>query len=90
VPLHAAPWNRDGFVSVSEPDPATGVLGKWEFVIHNEVEGVQVLAIAVRTLMTEMRISCVEVLKVDIESAERKASENCEWMESAVFSYRVT
>ena len=34
IPIHAALWNRDGEISVSEPDPRTGVTGKWGFVTH--------------------------------------------------------
>jgi len=43
IPIHAALWNQDGEISVSEPDPSTGVSGKWGFVTH-EGPGVKVRA----------------------------------------------
>jgi FkbM family methyltransferase len=81
LPLHAALWNRDGVISVNEPDPATGAFGKWGFVTQ-EGEGVEVRAITMRTLMAEMKISSVDLLKVDIEGAEKEVFESCDWMES--------
>jgi FkbM family methyltransferase len=81
IPIHAALWNRDGEISVSEPDPATGAYGKWGFVTH-EGAGVRVRAITLRTLMKEMRISTVDLLKIDIEGAEKEVFESCDWMEN--------
>jgi FkbM family methyltransferase len=80
IPVHAALWNRDGEISVSEPDPATGVSGKWAFVTH-EGSGVKARAITMRTLMKEMEIPSVDVLKVNIEGAEKEVFETCDWMD---------
>jgi FkbM family methyltransferase len=81
IPVHAALWNRDGGISVSEPDPATGAYGKWGFVTH-EGAGVRVRAITLRTLMREMQITAVDLLKIDIEGAEKEVFESCDWMEN--------
>lgn len=80
IPVHAALWSRDGEISVSEPDPATGANGNWSFVTH-EGPGVKVRAITMRTLMKEMDISSVDLLKVDIEGAEKPVFETCDWMD---------
>jgi FkbM family methyltransferase len=79
LPIHAALWNRDGFVGVSEPDPSTGGFGKWGFVTH-EGSGVQARAVTMRTLMTETNIQQIDLLKVDIEGSEKQVFESCDWM----------
>ena len=63
VPVHAALWNQDGEISVSEPDPATGASGKWGFVTH-EGSCVKVRAITMQTLMKEMEMRSVDLLKI--------------------------
>jgi FkbM family methyltransferase len=80
VPLHAALWNRDGEITVRERDPASGVSAKCAFVTHEGL-GVEVRAITMRTLMKEMQIHAVDVLKVDIEGAEKEVFEACDWMD---------
>jgi FkbM family methyltransferase len=79
VAIKAALWNRDGWISVSQPDPATGASGSWAFVTH-EGPGRQVRAITMQTLMTEMNIGTIDVLKVDIEGAEKEIFEQCDWL----------
>jgi FkbM family methyltransferase len=78
VPIHAALWNRDGEIGVSEPDPATGAFGKWGFVTR-EGTGAPVRAISMRTLMAEMQIPCIDLLKMDIEGSEKEVFEHCNW-----------
>jgi FkbM family methyltransferase len=80
IPLHAALWNRDGEISVSEPDPSTGASGKWAFVTH-EGPGVKVRAVTMRTLMKEMEMHCIDLLKIDIEGAEKEVFEACDWID---------
>jgi FkbM family methyltransferase len=80
VPVHAALWNRDGEISVSEADPATGAFEKWGFITH-EGPGAKVRAITMRTLMEEMRMRSVDLLKIDIEGAEKEVFESCDWMD---------
>jgi FkbM family methyltransferase len=79
TPIHVALWDRDGFINVREPDPATGAFGKWGFVT-SEAPGIQVRAITMRTLMAERGIASIDLLKVDIEGAEKEVFESCDWM----------
>jgi FkbM family methyltransferase len=80
VPVHAALWNQDGEISVSKPDPASGASGNWGFVTRQGA-GAKVRAITMRTLMEEMQIQTVDLLKVDIEGAEKEVFEACDWIE---------
>jgi len=79
IPIHAALWNRDGEISVSAPDPATGASGKWAFTTH-EGPGVKVRAITMRTLLNEMLTGSVDLLKIDIEGSEKEVFESCDWI----------
>jgi len=79
VPVHAALWNRDGEISVGEPDPAAGDAGKWGFITH-EGFGAKVRAVSMPMLMQEMRMPSVDLLKIDIEGAEKEVFETCDWM----------
>jgi FkbM family methyltransferase len=81
IPVHAALWNRDGEICVSEPDPATGAFGNWGFVTHEGCSGVKVRAITMQTLMKEMQMRFVDLLKIDIEGAEKEVFEACDWMD---------
>jgi FkbM family methyltransferase len=77
--IHAALWSRDGEISISELDITSGHGGEWAFFAH-EGPGVKVRAITMPTLMKENRIPCVDLLKVDIEGAEKEVFEACDWM----------
>ena len=79
VPIHAALWNRDGFIGVSEPSLSGS--DKWGFVTH-EGDGSQVRAITMRTLMRELDIGSIDLLKVDIEGSEKELFEDCAWADS--------
>lgn len=79
IPLHAALWNREGEINVSEPDSATGAIGEWAFITH-EGEGVPVRAITMTTPMAQMKIDTIDLLKIDIEGAEKEVFEDCDWM----------
>ena len=79
IPLHAALWNRDGRIDVGEPDPATGASGNWAFVAR-EGPGANVRSITMSTLLKEMQIHAVDVVKMDIEGAEKEVFENGEWL----------
>ncbi|MGD0011312.1 MAG: FkbM family methyltransferase [Terriglobia bacterium] len=78
--VHAALWNRDGEIAVSEPDPTTGAFGKWGFVTHAG-PGVKVRAISMPTLKKEMQLPSVDLLKIDIEGAEKELFEACDWID---------
>jgi FkbM family methyltransferase len=79
VPVHAALWSRDGEISISSPEPNGGTKGKDGFVTHDG-PGTRVRAITLQTLMREMRINSIDLLKVDIEGAEKEVFEACDWM----------
>ena len=79
APVHAALWNRDGEISVSDPDPATGASGKWAFVTHDG-PGSRIRAITMSTLMQEMRIPTIDLAKIDIEGAEQEVFEDTRWL----------
>lgn len=78
IPVHAALWNHDGEISVSQPDPSIGV-GNWAFITH-EGPGIRVRAITMPTLLKEMLITSVDLLKVDIEGSEKEVFESCDWI----------
>lgn len=81
MPIHAALWNRDGEISVCEADPATGVSGNWAFVTR-EGPGVKIRAITMPTLMKELQIQAVDLVKIDIEGAEKEVFEAGDWIKS--------
>ena len=80
IPVHAALWNRDGEISVGEPDAATGASGNWAFVTR-EGPGSRIPAITMRTLMKAMQVTGVDLAKIDIEGAEKEVFEDAEWIE---------
>ena len=79
TPIHAALWNRDGEISVGQPDPSTGARGEFAFVTR-EGPGVKVRAVTMPTLMKEAQIRSIDLLKVDIEGAEKEVFEACDWI----------
>ena len=79
IPVHAALWNRDGQISVREPNPATGAHGKWGYVTQ-EGPGPRVRAVTMRTLMREMRVQAIDLVKIDIEGAEQEVFEDHQWL----------
>jgi len=76
TPVHAALWNQDDVVSISNPDGS-----KWGFRIRKD-GGPRVRALTVPTLMREMNLQSIDVLKVDIEGAEKEVFETAPWMQS--------
>ena len=81
TPVQAALWNRDGEISLGHPAPQTSAREKWAFVTH-EGAGAKVRALTLGSLMREMGIRSIDVLKMDIEGAEREVFEGCEWLEA--------
>jgi FkbM family methyltransferase len=81
IPVHAALWNRDGEISVGEPEPTGGANGNWAFVTR-EGTGARVRAITMSTLMKEMQIQAIDLVKIDIEGAEIEAFETTDWIKT--------
>jgi len=80
-PIHAALWQKDGEIAITAPSSSEALFSKVGFVV-NEVEGVPVRAVTMRTLMKEAQIDSIDLLKVDIEGAEKEVFEACDWMGS--------
>ena len=81
TPIHAALWSQDGEMSLSLPEADTGSFEKWAFFVH-EGPGVPVRTISMRSVMNEMKITSIDVLKVDIEGAEKEVFESCDWIDA--------
>ena len=81
TPIHAALWSQDGEMSLSLPEADTGSFEKWAFFVH-EGPGVPVRTISLRSVMNEMKITSIDVLKVDIEGAEKEVFESCDWIDA--------
>ena len=81
LPIQAALWNRDGEIGVNTPGSFESPLSKVGFVVR-EGQGVPVRAITIRTLMREIGIQSIDILKVDIEGAEKEVFESCDWMDT--------
>ena len=82
VPIHAALWNKDGQVAVEVPDWSENPFCKMSFVAR-EAEGAQVRALTIPTLMNEMGMFCIDLLKVNIEGAEKEVfGDGAHWMEN--------
>lgn len=79
VPVHAALWSRDGDISVSLPEPATGAVGNWAFFTH-EGEGIKVRALRMESLLKELGLDTVDLVKIDIEGAEVELFQSPEWV----------
>jgi FkbM family methyltransferase len=76
-PVHAALWNRDGETSVGERPAATG--GKSAFVVRDG-PGVKTRAITMQTLLREMSAQIIDLVKIDIEGAEKEVFEDTSWL----------
>jgi FkbM family methyltransferase len=77
VPVRAALWKKDGEVCLGASD----VHPKGAFRI-GEHGPIQARGMTVRTLMRELRIPSIDLLKLDIEGAEKEVFETCDWIES--------
>lgn len=80
TPLWAALWDCDGEIAVAAPNGDLDTSDKWGFVTH-QGPGRKVRAITISTLMREMSIDSVDVLKIDIEGSEKEVFSSCGWAE---------
>lgn len=78
APIQAALWNTDGQVEVFPPWPRWTGWGKWGFRVR---EGSGCRALTLPTLMREVGIDTVDILKIDVEGAEREIFSKCDWMD---------
>jgi FkbM family methyltransferase len=75
VPVKAALWKEDGEVMLGKS--TAHPKGAFQIV---ESGGEKVRAMKMETLMSETGIKTIDLLKMDIESAEKKVFENCGWL----------
>ncbi len=75
VPVKAALWKEDGEVILGKS--TAHPKGAFQIV---ESGGERVRAMKMETLMSENGIKRIDLLKMDIESAEKKVFENCDWL----------
>lgn len=75
IPVHAALWNCEGYISISPgaEDPT----GHWGFSV-NGASG-ETRAVTVPGLMREFGLDSIDLLKVNIEGAEKEVFEACDW-----------
>lgn len=85
VPVHAALWNKNEEISLVDPG-----LGKWGFMTEpkNSTEKLQgtnchtVSAMTVGKIILDYKIERIDVLKIDIEGAEREVfSDTTSWID---------
>lgn len=75
IPVHAALWNKNEIINLIDPG-----LGKWGFMteLKNSSENQRaktchdVMAITVDNIIQEHNLSKIDILKIDIEGAERE------------------
>jgi FkbM family methyltransferase len=77
VCIRAALWREDGEVMLS---PSTAH-PKGAFAIA-ERDGIKVPAVTMSTLMKEAQLTSIDLLKMDIEGAEKDVFRNCPWVSS--------
>jgi len=78
IPVQAALWYADGQVEVFPPWPRLKKWGKWGFRVR---EGNGCRALTLATLMREVGVETVDILKVDVEGAEYDIFSKCDWMD---------
>ena len=80
VPIHAALWSADGVAFVRGSETAYNPSDKVGFRVR-ESEGMPVRALTMRTLMSESKIECIDLLKIDVEGTEKRLFKQCNWMQ---------
>ena len=78
IPIHAALWRSNGQVEVFPPWPRWKGWGKWGFRVR---EGTGCRAVTLPTLMREVGADVIDILKIDVEGAEREIFADCDWMD---------
>jgi FkbM family methyltransferase len=85
TPVHAALWDRPGEITLYDPG-----LGKWGFMAHDSDSGGepvgkachQVATKTVDNLLDEFNLSRIDILKIDIEGAEKEVfTDTSRWID---------
>lgn len=81
LPIQAALWCRDGYVTLNAEQGSDAGKSKVGFTV-GKGDGLLVRAITIPTLMQEAHISSIQLLKVDIEGAEKEVFEDArDWID---------
>lgn len=75
TPVRAALWNNDGEITLGSSDAHPK--GAFQIVENGDM---RVPAITMDTLMRETGIETIDLLKVDIEGAEKEVFAACDWI----------
>jgi FkbM family methyltransferase len=78
IPIRAALWSEDGEVELCSPAPKFQDWGKWGFAVRS---GRGCRAFTIHTLMQEMGVDGIDILKIDIEGAEREIFSDTGWVD---------
>ncbi|HTW78148.1 MAG TPA: FkbM family methyltransferase [Terracidiphilus sp.] len=70
TPIRAALWNRDTEIRLRYPYAKSGAVDKSAFLVDETSDGASVRAVTLRTLLAELKIEVLDLIKVDIEGAE--------------------
>jgi FkbM family methyltransferase len=77
TPIHAALWGSEGYISIADPLP--GAFGSWGFTVSSKPGDVR--AITISSLIRDFGIDHIDLLKIDIEGAEKEVFEACDWQD---------
>jgi FkbM family methyltransferase len=80
TPIHAALWNHEGFIHLSDPLGEPGAWNKWGTTTSENGTGERVRAVSVRSLIDQFRLSKIDLLKVDIEGSEIELFSTYDWL----------
>jgi FkbM family methyltransferase len=75
TPLRAALWGEPGSVKIGLPRAK----GEWAFAVHSEGQDVE--AVTIPILMRRFNFQRIDLLKMDIEGAEKEVFESCNWID---------
>jgi len=78
IPVNAALWNTDGEITLARGDPEAESFGNWAFYTC-EGGNTKVRAITMPTLMEETNVRSIDLLKMDVEGAEKEIFERWDW-----------
>jgi FkbM family methyltransferase len=79
--VNAALWNEDGYVNLGLPEGAKKKADYHRWAFQVAARGSRVRAVRMETLLAESGIEKVDLLKIDIEGAEKEVFQNCPWID---------
>jgi FkbM family methyltransferase len=75
TPIHAALWHSEGYISIGHPQNEP--FGHWGFAVSGDPGNVRAVTLA--SLMRDFGLNYIDILKVNIEAAEKEVFEACDW-----------